>query len=116
MVIESPEIEKYYYFLFVYLAETEERRMTHFQETLINRPYGTERVFLLFSRHFVPGRLRRLRRARQPGVLRDHPLRSRRRLCGVGLLSFGPFLLRPAGYGGQAGTGYTLLVVGFSLS
>ena len=25
------------------------------QETLINRPYGTGRVFFLFSRHFVPG-------------------------------------------------------------
>ena len=42
--------------------------MTHLQETLIKRPYGTGRVFFLFSRHFVPGRLRRLRRARQPGV------------------------------------------------
>ena len=42
--------------------------MTHLQETLINCPYGTGRVFFLFSRHFVPGRLRRLRRARQPGV------------------------------------------------
>ena len=29
--------------------------MTHLQETLINRPYGTGRVFFLFSRHFVPG-------------------------------------------------------------
>ena len=35
--------------------ETEERTMTHLQETLINRPYGTGRVFFLFSRHFVPG-------------------------------------------------------------
>ena len=34
-VIESPEIGKHYDFLFVYLAETEERRMTHLQETLI---------------------------------------------------------------------------------
>jgi hypothetical protein len=29
--------------------------MTHLEETLINRPYGTRRVFFLFSRHFVPG-------------------------------------------------------------
>ena len=34
---------------------TEERSMTHLQETLINRPYGTGRVFFLFPRHFVPG-------------------------------------------------------------
>ena len=25
------------------------------EEPLINRPYGTRRVFFLFSRHFVPG-------------------------------------------------------------
>jgi hypothetical protein len=35
--------------------EIEERRMTHLQETLINRPYGTGRVFFLSSRYFVPG-------------------------------------------------------------
>ena len=29
-----------------------------FARNLINRPYGTGRVFLLFSRHFVPGYLR----------------------------------------------------------
>ena len=28
--------------------ESEERRMIHLQETLINRPYGTGRVFFLF--------------------------------------------------------------------
>src|ERR1700752_646373 len=56
--------------------EAEERRTSHLQETLIDRPYGTGRVFSLFYRHFVPGRLRSdstelaevLRRARQPGV------------------------------------------------
>jgi hypothetical protein len=42
--------------------------MTHLQKALINRPYGTGRVLFSFSRHFVPGRLRRLRRAPQPGV------------------------------------------------
>ena len=31
-------------------------------------PSETDRFFLRHSRHFVPGRLRRLRRARQPGV------------------------------------------------
>jgi hypothetical protein len=29
-----------------------------FARNLINRPYGTGRVFLLFSRHFVPGYVR----------------------------------------------------------
>ena len=29
--------------------------MTHLEQTLINRPYGTRRGFFLFSRHFVPG-------------------------------------------------------------
>ena len=29
--------------------------MTHLEQTLINRPYETKRVFFLFSRHVVPG-------------------------------------------------------------
>ena len=36
-------------------TETEERSMTHLEQPLINRPYGTRRVLMLFSRHFVPG-------------------------------------------------------------
>jgi hypothetical protein len=48
----SRTIQHYYCLFFL---ETKERRMTHFQETLINRPYGTGRFFFLFSRHFVPG-------------------------------------------------------------
>ena len=66
-LLTSP-VENIILFCFFVSPETDERRMTHLQETLINRPYGTGRVFFLFSRHFVPGRLRRLRRARQPGV------------------------------------------------
>ena len=41
-------------------------------------------------RHYVPGRLRSLRRALQAGVC-NHPLRSRRRLCGAWLRSFSPY-------------------------
>ena len=35
--------------LMIDFAETEERRMTHLQKTLINRPYGTGRVLFSFS-------------------------------------------------------------------
>jgi hypothetical protein len=42
-------------FLLIELLLRSPLRMTHLQETLINRPYGAGRVFFLFSRHFVPG-------------------------------------------------------------
>ena len=71
--------------------------------------------FSLVSRHFVPGRLRRIRRARQPGVCATT-------LCGrdVGFAESGYFRLVPSSSALRAMADRpgqdTLLVVGFSLS
>ena len=56
-------------------TETEQRRMTHFEKTSTNRPYGTRGVLFLFSRHFVPG----YPRFNPPGINASrHPLPLRK--------------------------------------
>jgi hypothetical protein len=56
IVLKTPELEKHYYLMFFCHDRGKENDI--FARNLINRPYGTGRVFLLFSRHFVPGYLR----------------------------------------------------------